>query len=241
VINRFTLPCSFSTLATIFVRLIVTAACSLASMAAAQATLPDISGSGTGSFSLNATNVIANQGSSGSSTITVTPIDGYRGTVDLTFTTSDQNALQNLCYSFTNMNGNGDGTVTITGLEAVTTQLTLDTNVWDRVTDDPARGSKSKPLHTSHHVTSSSRSSPGDRGAFAVTCVGILFAGFFSRRKPKVRIMTFMIVLSTICLTVSGCGASNSPTGTYTVTVMGQDSISASIPIATTTFTFTIQ
>jgi hypothetical protein len=240
VMSKTILPCSFSGLVSFVVHLIVMVACPLASVAAEQSTLPSASGSGTGSFSLNATNLMVNQGSSGSSTITVTPIDGYRGTVELTFETSDQSALQNLCYSFSNMNGSGDGTVTITGPEAVTTQLTLDTNVWDCVADNPARAG-SRPLHTLHPVTSSSKSSPADRGPLVVACAGILFVGFLARKRARVWIAAFVIALSTSCLAVSGCGASNSPTGTYTVTVTGQDSIYASIPIATTTFTFTIQ
>jgi len=119
VINRRTLPCTFSGVVALVFRLIVTVACSMAPLAAAQPTLPSTSSSG--SFSLSATNVIVNQGSSGSSTITVTPVDGHTGTVDLTFDTSNENALQNLCYSFSNTNGNGDGRVTISGPEAVQT------------------------------------------------------------------------------------------------------------------------
>jgi hypothetical protein len=240
-IRKRMLRCSLSDVLICPARLVITAALLLASAAAAQSTLPSVSNSGTGSFSLNATNLIVNQGSSGSSTITVTPIDGYRGTVDLTFTTSDQNDLQNMCYSFSNMNGDGDGTVAIIGTEAVTTQLTLDTNVWDCLSDNPARSSRSKHLRSMRDIHSSDTSSSSSRGAIAAGFAGILFAGLFGRRRARLWTIVLVIVLSGACLTFSGCGASNSPTGTYTVTVTGQDSVSANIPTASTTFTFTIQ
>jgi hypothetical protein len=240
MIHQRNLANSTLNMATRAARLLLALACSLVPLAAESTPAGD-TGSGSGSFSLNATNVIVNQGGSGSSIITVTPADGYRGTVNLTFNTSDYHALQNLCYSFSNTNGNSDGAVTITGSEAVTIRLTLDTNIWDCITDNPASAGSSKPLPTLHRLTSAGESHPAGQGTLAVACAGMLFVGFLRPRRPKTRIATFVVVLSTICLTVSGCGVSNSPAGTYTVTIVGQDSTFASIPIATTNFIFTIQ
>jgi len=87
--------------------------------------------SGKGTFALAATNITVSRGSSGTSTITVTPSGGYTGTVDLNFNTSNNSALGNLCYQFGNQLSSGGGSIAVTGTAAVTTQLTFDTNASD--------------------------------------------------------------------------------------------------------------
>ncbi|MGA8727658.1 MAG: protease pro-enzyme activation domain-containing protein, partial [Terracidiphilus sp.] len=113
-----------------------------------------------GTFKLAATNVSVSQGSSGTSTITVTPAGGYTGTVLLNFDTSNDNALANLCYSFTNTLSNGDGSVAVTSATtAVTTQLTLDTNASDCVSAAVVLGKKSG-LHRFTALGKTAKNSP---------------------------------------------------------------------------------
>jgi len=211
--------------------------------------------SGTGSFSLAATNVTATQGTTGTSTITLTPKSGYTGTVYLSFDTSNDNALQNLCYDFTDTLSNGDGSVSVANSSPVTTQLQLDTNASDCVTAAVATMHGKHQVRDLLHRTSASSntgSNPGSGGLKTTTAglalAGLLLAGFAGRSAKKFRTLAGVIALVAIGLVVSACGGgggsttvSDPPKGTYTITVTGQDSTSSTIPTATTSFTFTIQ
>jgi subtilase family serine protease len=204
--------------------------------------------SGSGSFSLSSTNVTVTQGNTGNSTITITPKSGYTGTVLLTFDTSNDSALQNLCAGFTNTNSSGDGTVTVSNSSPVSTQLTLDTNASDCLAG-AARKSGLVPLRAIHGAKAS-RNSPGSedthRAPATLAFAGLLMAGLLGRYSRKFRTMAGVIALVAVGLGISACNGissttSNPPTGTYTITVTGQDSSSATIPTATTSFTFVIQ
>jgi hypothetical protein len=199
--------------------------------------------SGKGTIALAATGVTVAQGSTGTSTITVTPAGGYTGTVYLTFDTSNDNALTNLCYSFTNTLSNGDGSVSVAGTSAVTTQLTLDANAVDCVSGALAKSGK-QPMHRFSPVKTSSNKNPNP-APLAVAFAGLLLAGFMGRSSRKLRSVASVIGLLAIGLALSACGGgvsntvSNPPKGTYTITVTGQDSTTATIT-AQTTFTLTI-
>ena len=204
-----------------------------------------------GTFKLGSTNVTVSQGSSGSSTITVTPAGGYTGTVDLAFDTSNDSALANLCYSFTNTLSDGDGSVTVSSATAVTTQLTLDTNASDCVSAAIVLGKKSG-LHRFVAMGKAAKNSPpsGPNPApLGVAFAGLLLAGFLGRSSRKFRTTAGLIALLAVGFAVSACGGggssgtsapSNPAKGTYTITVTGQDSTSAT-NTATTSFTLTIQ
>jgi hypothetical protein len=117
--------------------------------------------SGKGTITMSATNVTVSQGSSANSTITVTPAGGYTGTVLINITnTSNNNALSNLCYQFSNTLSSGQGSVAVTGTAAVTTQLTLDSNANDCPTttgvsrQDPPAGTYSITVTGVDSVTS---------------------------------------------------------------------------------------
>jgi hypothetical protein len=199
--------------------------------------------SGKGTFTVGATNATATRGSSGSSTITVTPASGYTGTVYLTFATSNDSALSNLCYSFTNTLSSGQGSVAITGTTAVTTQLTFDTNASDCVTKAVAK-SGTHAMHRFGPVKTSQNNAP-TRAPLAIAFAGLLLAGFLGRSARKLRGLAAIIGLLALGLGLSACGSSstvtvsNPPKGTYTITVTGADSTTPSIS-AQTTFTFTI-
>jgi len=209
------------------------------------------SSSGSGSFSLSSTNVTVQQGSQGESTITVTPKNGYTGTVLLNFDTSNDSALQNLCAGFTNTNSSGDGTLSVTGSSPVSTQLVLDTNASDCATAGAIRKSGLRPmravagLKASGNVPTPAHGRPRPMPvAFAFG--GLLLAGLLGRSSRKFRALAGVIALVAVGFGLSACGGisstlSNPPAGTYTVTVTGQDSSSATIPTETTSFTFVIQ
>jgi subtilase family serine protease len=205
--------------------------------------------SGPASFALSATNVTVPLAGAGSSTITVTPKNGYTGSVDLTINTSNNNALQNLCVSFANIDpNNGDGLVTISGGAAASTQLSLDTNSADCSGAGPLVKGHKVPLHTLMTGLKSANhppARPGPRRApMELAFAGLLMAGFMGRYSRKLRSLACVIALAAVGFGLSACGGistNNPPAGTYTITVTGQDTTSTTVPTATTNFTFTIQ
>jgi len=207
-------------------------------------TVPGTS-SGKGTFALAATGVTVAQGSSGSSTITVTPAGGYTGTVYLSFTSSNDSALANLCYDFTTTLSDGDGSVPVTGTAAATTQLTFDTNAADCASAAIAKSGK-HAMHRLGPVKTSQNNAP-NRAPLAIAFAGLLLAGFMGRSSRRLRNLAAVIGLLAIGLGLSACGGSSStsttvpdpPKGTYTINVTGQDSTTATIT-ATTTFTLVI-
>jgi subtilase family serine protease len=208
--------------------------------------------SGSGTFSLAATGVSVAEGATGTSTITVTPASGYTGTVYLSFDTSNDTALENLCYEFTNTLSDGDGSVSVTGTAAVTTQLQLDANAADCVTTAAVRKSGKQSFRSLRGINISSNNHSGTGGnksaPASIAFAGLLLAGFLGRYSRKFRSLAAVIALVAVGLAVSACGGGststtvpNPPAGTYTITVTGQDATNANIPTATTSFTFTIQ
>ena len=207
--------------------------------------------SGKGTISVAGTSVSVAQGSSGTSTITVTPKSGYAGTVDLSFDTSNNTALSNLCYDFTTMLSNGDGTVTVTGASPVTTQLQFDAKASDCVTGASVNGSgfNKNGLHTMRRLggvlKSSSRSVPSSPLPLGAALAGMMLAGFLGKYSKKLRALACVLFLGSITFALSACGSSvsgslsNPPKGTYTITLTGTDSATSSIT-AQTTFTLTI-
>ena len=204
--------------------------------------------SGTGTFTVGGTNVTVSQGSSANSTVTLTPKSGYTGTVLLTFSTSNNSALTNLCYNFSTILSNGDGSVVVSNASPVTTQMTFDTNASDCVTGAISSGGK-RVMHRllSANKLTNLRSSSGPAPA-AIALAGLLLAGFLGRQSRKFRTTAGFIVLATIGLVISACGGggssstttvANPPKGTYTITLTGTDSATASIT-AQTTFTLVI-
>ncbi len=204
--------------------------------------------SGKGSFKLAATDVTVSRGSSGTTTITVTPADGYLGTVLLNFTSSNNTALANLCYAFSTMLSSGNGSVAVTGTSAVTTQLILDTNASDCAS--PTTGSRPglHPLRALRQANVSQNRLPSPAPSHLpaeIAVAGLLLAGFVGRYARRFRAAASIFVLAAIVFAMSACGSSsttiyeNPKKGTYTVTLQGQDSVTANISNSTT-FTFTI-
>jgi len=208
------------------------------------------SGKGTIAMAAAPSTLTVSQGSSGSETLTVTPSGGYTGTVLLTLTTSNDTALGNLCFEFTNTNSTtGQGSVVVNGTAAVTTQLTLDSNAAD--CSSATGGSKPGMHPLRRHVGGTvSRNAPRkdapQRLPAEAALAALLFAGFLGRYARKFRAAAWVLVLGAAGLAMSACGSSSVTTtfknpakGTYTITVTGADSTTSSITNHTS-FTFTI-
>ena len=189
------------------------------------------------------TTLTVTQGNQGTETISLTPGGGYTGTVDVSFDTSNDNALQNLCYEFTDMNSAGDGTVLISGTAAVTTQLILDTNASDCVSAEMRPGG-TQPMHRLRPA-STAKNNGGNPLPLGVAFSGLLLAGFLGRGSRKLRGLAGLILLAAVGLAVTACNNTinntipNPPTGTYTITVSAVDS-AGSIQATPVTFTFVI-
>ncbi len=186
------------------------------------------------------------QGSTGTETVTVTPANGYTGTVTLSVGQLPS-ALDNLCGGFSS--SNADGSVTISGATAGAAQLILDTNASDCATADAVQRTGKRRLSALAGARTSSNTS-GSGGVKTVPATvafaGLLLAGFVGRYSRKLRSLAGVIVLIAVGLTVSACGSGNGgttvsdpPKGTYTIDVTGQD-VSQGITGTPTSFTFTI-
>ena len=207
--------------------------------------------SGTGTIALTPaptpSTLTVSQGSSGVETISVKPAGGYTGTVDVNFDAgSGDSSLVNLCYSFTDMNSSGLGTVAISGTTAVTTQLTLDTNASDCSTTGAIRTTGKQPLHRAH-AGNTAKNTGGNPAPLAAAFAGLLLAGLLGRGSRRLRGLAGLILLAAVGLAVTACNnngnantVSNPPKGTYTITVGAVDSVNSTITATNTTFTFVI-
>jgi subtilase family serine protease len=206
--------------------------------------------SGKGTFTLAATpsTLTVTRSRSGDETLTVTPASGYTGTVLLNFTTSNDSALANLCFAFTNTSSSGQGSVTVTGAAPVTTQLTFDTNASDCASTTGFAKPGMHPLR-SRLAGNLSRSTPKpapNRLPAEAAFAGLLLAGFLGRYTRRFRSAAWILALAAAGLAMSACSSSvtnqfkDPSRGTYTITVSGQDSVT-STNTGTTTFKFVIQ
>ena len=93
--------------------------------------------SSSGSFLLAATNLTVSAGSSGASTITITPQNGYTGAI--AWSASASSSLSNACYSISD--------ATVSGSSAVTTTMTVYTSE-SACANASAKGSNGKRLFT---------------------------------------------------------------------------------------------
>jgi hypothetical protein len=166
--------------------------------------------------------------------------------VGVTFTTSNNTKLANLCYQFSSQDTAGNGTVAISGTSPGTVTLILDSNASDCSSNTGAIRKGTKSPMKKLGATTTSKTNRGDKQIpLSIAFAGLLMAGFMGRRSRKLRGLAAILLLATVGLAVSACGSnvsttvSNPPKGTYTVTVTGTDSTTSSIT-GTTTFTFVI-
>ncbi len=196
--------------------------------------------SSSGTFVVAATNVTVASGSSGSSTVTVTPSGGYTGTVDWTLTTTA--TLDSTCYDINNLS--------VTGTAAVTTSLTFytSTSLCSTASSVSSTGKMKRKMITHRVQAAAANPAPSHSVPTAIAFAGMFVfgVGFLGRRVRSVRLLMGICLLGLVGFGVSGCGSSsttssstNETKGSYTVTLTGTDSATSTIT-ASTTLTLTV-
>jgi subtilase family serine protease len=201
--------------------------------------------SGGASFTMSAPNVSVAIGASVNDMLTITPTDGYTGTIDISYTSPDNSCLA----------GNEP---TVTGTAAVTETFTIYTSASACNQLDSAISSPANPnqrhirFHRvgSSHVAANHPASPWKRLPIPTALAGVILLACFRRRSKLLRASVALgiaLLLSFSGLGLTGCSNNNSststaedvPAGTYTISLSGTDTLNATIT-ASTTFTLTV-
>jgi subtilase family serine protease len=192
------------------------------------------------SFTLtaNPSTITVASGSSGTSTITVTPVNGYTGTIDWSL-----NAPSSLsgCYTI----GSASSTTAVTSATPVTATLTIYTSSSDcsgASLSASGVGAKRKFANSTAQVAREKAPakpfSPGTGTGVALG--GLLFCGLLGSRSRKLRLFLALGVISVATLSTFGCSSNSTTTtttttgsqsataGTYILTVSGVDSATGS-------------
>jgi hypothetical protein len=202
----------------------------------------------TPTFTLAATSVTVAAGSTGTSTVTITPANGYTGTIDWGTVYAVPTLLDG-CYAISN--------TAVTGTAAVTTTLTVYTNSSDCSSATTTTTASVATANVKRRFAS--RTPSVATGVSAVTpmpgpfrsvpmgvgLAGLLAVGFIGRRSRGIRLMMVAGLFAVLGLGMSGCGSSSSSAsgtnatgGVYELTLTGTDSvnsaITASVPIMVT-------
>jgi subtilase family serine protease len=198
------------------------------------------SGKGTFAMAFAPATLTVKQGSQGSETLTVTPAGGYTGTVNLSYTTSNDTALINLCV-FAGTGVNTNGSITVPSAAAASGTITVDTNASDCATTTGgvlnAHGMRLIPRTKGSTKASNEIPQRSNKIPAGIAFAGLLLAGFLGRSSRKLRQLACVIALASLGLVLSACGGSSSggttvsnpAKGTYTITFTGVDSTTATI------------
>jgi subtilase family serine protease len=196
------------------------------------------------SFTLTATNATVSAGSSGTSAITITPQNGYTGTIG--WSVSSSPSISNACFSLPNVTVSGSSTVTATliihtSASACTSGAVAGTrgNKRKSLGATPLASRKDLPPLSTLHTTQAS-----------LALAGLLFVGLLGFRSGKLGTFSGVFLLMVVGLAMWGCGSGgsssspsastpNAATGTYALTIVGTDTSTSSIT-ASTTMTLTI-
>jgi subtilase family serine protease len=197
--------------------------------------------SSTSSFALSATNMTVSQGSSGTSTVTITPQNSYAGTISFSLSTGSTSLLDYGCYSI----GNSSGDVSVTANTATTTALTIYTSESDcSSTSSSQRRSGVRFFTPRKNIAAGADKTPFSRRMFpvSVAIAGALLFGMRSRRKKLSDLLSLFIVF-VVLGSALGCGSSSSSSstststdvakGTYSLTLDGTDTSNSSIADST--------
>ena len=194
-------------------------------------------------FKLAATSVTVSAGNAGTSMVTVTPQNGYTGTVAWTISSSP--SLSNGCFVLPN--------TTVSGTSAVAATLTLYT-IASSCTNPAVVLASSRRDILLDGVPFASRDelllfSPLHATQASMAIAGLLIVGLLGRRSRRLATLAGICTLAVVGLAASGCagGLSAAPSsstpsaakGTYTITIVGADTASSAIT-ASTTMTLTI-
>jgi hypothetical protein len=197
-------------------------------------------GKGTFKVALSPSSLTVKRGSQQNETVTVTPAGGYTGTVDLSYTTSNDAALANLCV-LVGTGLNSDGSVAVNGTSPVTGQITFDTNATDCASSTTTggvvhgRGLKLVPRTKGSAMATQKLPGRSKRLPMEIAFAGLLLAGFLGRSSRRLRQLASVILLASLGLALSACGGtsgstlSDPPKGTYTITFTGTDSANTAL------------
>jgi subtilase family serine protease len=195
-------------------------------------------------FTLAGTNVTVAAGSSGTSTVTITPANGYTGTVDWSAVTSVPTLLDG-CYSIANTAVSGTAPVTATlTIYTDSSQCTTAATSSSVVTANVKRRfSVRAPAAGVSAVTPAK--APFGPVPMGVAFAGLLAVGFIGRRSRGVRLLMVAGLFAVLGLGMSGCGGSSSSTtsgsgtdataGVYDLTLTGTDSANSAITASIST------
>ena len=169
------------------------------------------SGKGTFAMAFNPATLTVKQGSQGNETLTVTPAGGYTGTVNLTYTTSNDTALANLCL-FAGTGINTNGSITVARATAVSGQIT-DRHQCVRLRDRDRRRVKAHGMRLIPHTKGSVKASNNapqrsNKIPAGIAFAGLVLAGFLGRSSRKLRQLACVIALASLGLVLSACGGS---------------------------------
>jgi subtilase family serine protease len=177
------------------------------------------------SFALTATDAAVALGGSATSTVTVTPQNGYTGTIGWQVTTAP--GLSQGCFSI--------GNTTVNGTAPVQAQLTIDADA--AVCGVAARATSGRGQLASRW--------PG-RPLAGSLLLGLAFAGLVGSGAVRRKRWLGLLAVAAVAAGLAACGnsgsspAARSVKGTYVVTITGTDTNSVAIT-ASTTMTLTIQ
>ena len=187
-------------------------------------------------FTVAASGITVALGSSGVSTVTVTPSNGYTGTIGWTVTSSP--ALTAGCYSIAN--------TTVNGTTPVTTPLTIYTSAAACSSSNLSNGGVGAKRRFAAVTQANRGKTPAMPGSgTGIAMAGLLLAGLCGSRSRKLRIYLALAVVSVATLSTFGCGSGSSSTnptptsGSYTITITGTDTLSGKT--ASTTMMLTVQ
>jgi subtilase family serine protease len=188
-------------------------------------------------FALTATNVTVAAGSTGTSTVTITPANGYAGTVDWSAVTAVPTLLDG-CYAIANTAVSGTAAVTAT--LTVYTDSSQCTAATTSTTSSAATANVRRRFATRAPAAGVSAVTP-TKAPFGPVPMGVAFAGllavgFVGRRSRGVRLLMVAGLFAVLGLGMSGCGGSSSTAsgtdataGVYDITLTGTDSANAAI------------
>jgi subtilase family serine protease len=214
--------------------------------------------------SVTPTTLTIADGSSGTASVTVTPSNGYTGTVAWSITavnTATKGGLDYSCYTLAN--------TVVSGTSAVSNTLTINTsnsNCQAGAAFGTAVGSvkTGATISASHAPTlpgNQPRRSPLGKLPTGIALAGLLATGFFGRRSRKLRGLVAMAIVGVAGMAITGCSSgtvntastgttttttttitptvNNATKGTYTLTITGTDTTTSTIT-ANTTLTLTV-
>jgi hypothetical protein len=195
--------------------------------------------SASASFTVSATSLTISTGSSGTSILTVTPKNGYTGTV--AWSVSSSPSLSNACFSAPN------ATVSDTSAVSVTMTVHTSSSVCASSGVEGAGGRKRK---ISAMIPMFGRANIGSSATLRiariqVVAIVLVLLALLDRRTRRARRYTEALMAVVLGLAAWGCGSqssssastTNAPKGIYTLTVVGTDSSSSTTASTTTTLT----